>query len=83
MFQPEQGATWREAYASGVWMDTADQNEALCMARARTDGRRCGGDDEDGEADGEDAPPLAAALGTGRCRAPECYRREGATPRRR
>ena len=43
--------------------------------------RRRGGEDE--EADGEDAPPLAAAPGAGRCRAPERYRRDGATPRRR
>ena len=66
-FRPGQGVTRRQADASGAWMDTADQNEALRAARVRTDGRRCGGDDEDGEADGEDAPPLAAALGTGRC----------------
>ena len=43
--------------------------------------RRRGGEDE--EADGEDARPLAAALGAGRCRAPERYRRDGATPRQR
>ena len=66
---------------SSTRIDAADRSEAPRAARARTDGRHCGGDDEDGEVDGEDAPPLAAALGTGRCRAPERYRREGATPR--
>ena len=37
--------------------------------------RRRGGEDE--EADGEDAPPHAAAPGAGQCRAPERYRRDG------
>ena len=45
-------------------------------ARARSDGRRRNGGDDDGEADSEDAPPLAAAPGACRCRAPERYRRD-------
>ena len=40
--------------------------------------RRRGGDGE-GEADGEDVPPLAAIPGACRCRAPDHYRRDGAT----
>ena len=81
-FRPEQGVTQREADASGAWMDTADRSEAPRAVRARVDSRRRnGGDDE--EADGEDAPPLAAAPGAGQCRAPECYWRDGATLRRR
>ena len=70
----------READASCAWMATADRNEAPRAARARADGRRCGGDDE-GAADGEDAPLLAAISRACRCRAPDRYRRDSATPR--
>ena len=43
-------------------MDTADRGKAPRTARARTDGRRCGGDEED-EANGEVTPPLTAIPG--------------------
>jgi len=42
--------------------------------------RRRGGDGE-GEADGEDVPPLAAIPRVCRYRAPDRYRRDGVTPR--
>ena len=44
------------------------------MARRR-------GSDGEGEADGEDAPPLAAIPRVCRYRAPDRYRRDGVTPR--
>ena len=78
----KQGVARRGANASGAWMAMADRYEAPRAARARTDGQRCGGGEEGGEADDEDAPSRAAAPGAGRSRAPERYRRDGATPRR-
>ena len=82
VFWPEQAAARREANASSAWMATADRNEAPRGACAWTDGWRCVGDDEDGKADGEGAPSHTAAPGAGRSRAPERYRRDGATSRR-
>ena len=80
MFWPEQAATRREANASRVWMATVDRNEAPRTARTWTDNRRRNGGDDEG---GEDAPSRAATLGAGRSRAPERYRRDDTTPRRR
>ena len=79
--RPEHGGERRKVDASGAWTNMADRSEAPHAARMRTDGRRCGSGEE-GKADGEDAPSRATALGAGRSRAPEHYRRDGATPQR-
>jgi len=72
---------WRGADASNTRIDAADRSEAPRAASERTDGRRRNSGGEEGATDGEDAPCLAATLGACRCRVPEHYRRDGATPR--
>ena len=68
MFRPEQGTMRRGADASDVARCAhrygRPKRGTARAARARTDDRRCDGDDDEGgEADDEDAPSRAAAPG--------------------
>ena len=69
--------------AARGWMRLTEMRPRARRACRWTDSwHHNGGDDEGGEAGDEDAPSRAAAPGAGRSRAPERYRRDGATPRR-